>query len=105
MIKNKQERTRFLKFCAVGLIGAVVDFGFFNLFTIVFNMSVEISQAISFILAVINNFLWNRYWTYPDSRSKPLSRQLLQFFVVNLVGLGIRAIIVPNMTNVFQSML
>ena len=38
---------------------------------------------------MLSNFTWNRYWTYPDSRSKPIRTQLLQFFVVNVVGWGI----------------
>jgi putative flippase GtrA len=49
-----------------------------------------IAQAISFSAAVTSNFLWNRYWTYPDSRSKPVGRQAFQFFSVSLVGLAIR---------------
>jgi len=39
---------------------------------------------------VTSNFIWNRYWTYPDSRSKPLRRQALQFTLVSLIGLAIR---------------
>ena len=50
----------------------------------------EIAQSISFLAAVTSNFLWNRYWTYPDSRSKPIGRQASQFFIVNVVGLAIR---------------
>jgi putative flippase GtrA len=81
---------RFWKFMAVGAIGAVVDFGIFNLLKGVLRVASPVSQAISFSAAVTSNFLWNRLWTYPDSRSKPLRRQALQFVLVNLVGLGIR---------------
>ncbi len=49
-----------------------------------------LASALSFIAALASNFLWNRYWTYPDSRSKPVLRQLVQFALVNLVGLAIR---------------
>jgi putative flippase GtrA len=49
-----------------------------------------IAQAISFSAAIISNFLWNRYWTYPDSRSKPVGRQASQFLIVSLIGLAIR---------------
>lgn len=48
------------------------------------------AQAISFSAAVVSNFLWNRYWTYPDSRSKPVGRQASQFLIVSLIGLAIR---------------
>jgi putative flippase GtrA len=54
---------------------------------------VLISAGIGFTAAVTSNFIWNRYWTYPDSRSRSVRRQLSQFFVVNAVGLGIRAVV------------
>jgi putative flippase GtrA len=49
---------------------------------------------------VISNFLWNRYWTYPESRSKPIGRQMTQFFVLNLMGLGINLIVLASWTRV-----
>jgi putative flippase GtrA len=90
LINNKKERTRFLRFAVVGTIGAVVDFGVFNLLTLLTPILPVIASVISFIAAVISNFIWNRYWTYPDSRSKPVSQQVTQFFVINLIGLAIR---------------
>ena len=90
ILTNPQERTRFLKFMAVGVIGAVVDFGIMNLFSKLFGMSLVIAGTISFICAIFSNFIWNRFWTYPDSRSRSISRQLVMFFVVNVAGLAIR---------------
>ncbi len=87
---NHQERKRFLKFMTVGVIGAVVDFGVMNLLTHLFDSSLTFAGSISFVCAVTSNFFWNRHWTYPDSRSKPLARQLLMFFIVNLAGVLIR---------------
>jgi putative flippase GtrA len=42
---------------------------------------------------VLSNFVWNRFWTYPESRRLPLGPQLAQFVSVNLVGLGINQLI------------
>jgi putative flippase GtrA len=106
IITNRQERTRFLKFMAVGVIGAVVDFGIMNLLTKLFGMSLIWAGTISFICAIVSNFFWNRYWTYPDSRTRPISNQLLMFFIVNVAGLAIRIPILrflePPMRNLFQ---
>ncbi len=74
----------------VGAIGAVVDFGVFNLLRGAVGVPAAIAQAISFSAAVVSNFLWNRYWTYSDSRSKPVGRQAFQFLFVSLVGLAVR---------------
>ncbi len=105
-ITNSRERTRFLRFLVVGLVGAVVDFGIENLLHRVFGLPYVLSGAISFICAILSNFFWNRIWTYPDSRSKPIVRQLVQFAFVNVVGLGIRIPILrfvePLMSNLFR---
>ncbi len=86
---NRKEIRRFLKFSVVGTIGALVDFGTLYLLHAVLGLPIVLSNTCSFAAAVLSNFIWNRYWTYPDSRSKPIRTQLLQFFVVNVVGWGI----------------
>lgn len=90
LITNQRERSRFLRFAVVGVIGAVVDFGLANLLTRAFHVPLVIAGAISFIAAILSNFTWNRFWTYPDSRSKPISRQLVQFALISVMGLTIR---------------
>lgn len=112
---NPKEAERFLKFAVVGAIGFVVDFGIFNLLIDPFyNLVAEgqplhaflaslgltssqvtalapaMAGTVSFIAAIISNFLWNRYWTYPDSRSKSRRRQFVMFFIVSLAGILIR---------------
>lgn len=77
----------------VGGIGAVVDFGTLNLLIGTSDIQPIFAQAVSFSAAVTSNFIWNRYWTYPDSRSKTVHRQAAQFAAVSLTGLGIRSLI------------
>jgi len=89
-LRGRREFGRFLKFAVVGAIGAVVDFSTFNLFNTILGIWSLVASIISFIAAVTSNFLWNRYWTYTDSRSKPVGQQALQFALVNLIGLAIR---------------
>ena len=89
-IFNQKERVRFFRFAVVGVIGAVIDFGTMNLLTRVFDASLVFAGTISFISAIISNFIWNRYWTYPESRSRSIAKQLTMFFAVNLAGMLIR---------------
>lgn len=90
LLTSARERVRFTKFMVVGAIGAVVDFGIMNLLTRLCAAPLVVAGTISFVCAVISNFLWNRYWTYPDSRSRPVLQQLGMFFVVNVAGVVIR---------------
>jgi len=104
---NQRERTRFLRFLVVGTMGAVVDFGIENFLHRLLGMPYVWSGTISFVCAILSNFLWNRYWTYPDSRSKPVFSQLVQFYAVNITGLVIRLPILrflePILTRFFSS--
>jgi len=90
IINNPLERTRFIKFAIVGAIGALIDFGVMNLLVWLIEASLVVAGSISFICAVISNFTWNRFWTYPESRTKHVVGQLIQFTFVNAIGLLIR---------------
>ncbi|MDK1028987.1 MAG: GtrA family protein [Anaerolineae bacterium] len=107
LIKGK-ERIRFLKFAAVGVFGAIIDFGMMNLLTQIANMRLVWAGIISFLCAIISNFIWNRYWTYPDSRSRAVTHQLTMFFVVNITGLVFRVPLLhylePYFKNILDSM-
>ncbi len=90
ILSDPQERTRFLKFSVVGAVGAGIDFGVMNALTQVLHASLVVAGTISFLCAVTSNFLWNRFWTYPDSRSRPILQQGLMFLLVSVAGVGIR---------------
>lgn len=108
ILNDNRERSRFLKFAAVGAIGSLVDFGVMNLLTRLFSMRLVYAGTISFICAVINNFTGNRYWTYPESRSRHILQQLGMFFVVNAIGIAIRTPILhfvePPLEGLFAGM-
>ncbi len=107
ILSDVKERNRFLKFAVVGTFGAIVDFGIMNLLTHLLDMLLVYAGTISFVCAVISNFIWNRYWTYPESRSRPLLNQLGMFFLVNVAGVVIRIPILhfvePVMMRFFES--
>jgi len=90
---NQREFARFLKFCVVGTLGAVIDFGVLNLLVQLAGFPKVIANSCSFTVAVINNFIWNRLWVYPETRGEPLRKQFVQFTLVNLVGLFINTAI------------
>lgn len=102
---NKQERIRFLKFSFVGVTGTIVDFGIMNLMSLAFNMPLVWAQAISFITAVINNFLWNRYWTYPESKTKGAPKQLIQFALINVLGILIRTPLISWLNRIILNVI
>lgn len=90
LLRDPKERGKFIRFAIVGAIGSVIDFGVFNLLATLLNIPALIASVVSFTLAVINNFILNRYWTYPETRGIPFGKQLSQFAIVSVAGLAIR---------------
>ena len=103
---KSREVVRFLKFGFVGTLGAVIDLGTsYVLINTIFDPTIQIqfltAATISFTLAVLSNFFWNRYWTYPDSRSRPIQQQLAQFALVSISGWTGRTIWLTFMKPIF----
>jgi len=116
---NPKELERFVKFAIVGIIGGVVDFTVLNIMKRVFEqmglgegmggplgpheIQLAVANIISFSVAVVNNFTWNRLWTFPESRERPIGPQLASYAIVNVIGLGINTALLLVMDYVFQS--
>jgi putative flippase GtrA len=86
--KRPREVVRFLKFAAVGGLGMVVDLTILYIMRTLVGLPLLIANTISFSTAVVSNFTWNRLWTFPESRQRPLIPQLAQFALVNIFGLA-----------------
>jgi putative flippase GtrA len=109
LVKSPRELERFLKFAIVGTIGAMVDFAVLNIMKLWFEtiglgegwqvswpphqVQLVAAATISFTAAVLSNFSWNRLWTFPESRERPLGSQLVQFAIVNALGLIINNVL------------
>ena len=102
---NEREAERFFKFLVVGTIGFVVDFGTLTVLVEVVGLEPVVANVFSFSAAVLSNFLWNRYWTYPDSRTKRRRVQLAQFAFVSVLGLLINSFILYILQGPFDTLL
>ncbi len=91
---HPKEFSRFVKFAIVGALGAIIDFALLNLMRGVFGWPLLWANTLSVGVAMLSNFIWNRFWTFPESRSRKKRSQLPQFALVNFVGLVINNVIV-----------
>ncbi|MBU6996836.1 MAG: GtrA family protein [Theionarchaea archaeon] len=79
---------QFIKFCLVGSTGALIHLGLLYFLTEFCNVWYILSAALGFTAAVLNNFVWNRVWTF-KSKSPRIPQQLFLFFIVNIISLCI----------------
>jgi putative flippase GtrA len=99
--ENRKEFNRFVKFAIVGFIGFVIDFSILYVTHEIYGWPSIWANTLSVSVAILSNFTWNRLWTFPESRSRRKREQLVQFTIVNVIGLGINDVILVGLEAVF----
>jgi dolichol-phosphate mannosyltransferase len=74
------------KFCAVGASGYVVNLAVYATL-LAFGVHYLLAAFCSFLVAVTNNYLWNRAWTFRHQRGH-LVFQGFRFLLVSMVALA-----------------
>ena len=77
-----------LKFSVVGLSGYLVNLAVYIALLKGAGLHYLPAAACSFVVAVTNNYLWNRLWTFRSSRGH-VYHQGMRFLVVSLAALGL----------------
>jgi dolichol-phosphate mannosyltransferase len=87
------------KFCAVGASGYVINLIVFTL--AVHGLSVHhlIAATMAFAVAVLNNFWWNRHWTF-SARDGHAGFQAARFFTVSICAFLIQATMLELLVTV-----
>lgn len=95
-----QQLIKYIQFCIVGFSGMAVDMFFLWLLVDVFSWNLTLSKVSAAELALLNNFLWNDYWTFKkESISGDVKWivRLLKFHLICLVGMALSVVLL----NVF----
>ncbi len=79
------------RFTIVGVLNTIVDFAVFNLLInyaqIAEGTLANVFKGMSFMVAVVNSYYWNKYWTF-ETKGKT-KREFLEFLVVSLIGFSL----------------
>jgi putative flippase GtrA len=90
------------KFASVGATGYVVNLAVYAALVRGAGWHYALAATASFLVAVTNNYLWNRVWTFRDQRGH-VAFQGLRFLVVALVAyaanLGILSVLIAFGTD------
>ena len=92
LLSNPRFVRQFVKFAIVGSIGAMVDFGVLIFLKEVVGFNLYVANTFSFSAAVLNNYVLNSFWTFAD-QEKRHQKQLMQFVIVSVIGLGINQVL------------
>jgi len=83
---------QFYKFGLVGAANTLLDTAIYNVFLVTTGIAAggEIIgfKAISFTVAVLHSYFWNKYWTF-GTKSHIAAGELGKFVAISIAGLGI----------------
>ena len=85
-----------LKFCLVGAAGYVVNLTVFALLVRGLDVHYMPAAVFSFCVAVLNNYLWNRVWTFRGERGH-FYYQGLRFFIVAWCALAANLVVLRTL--------
>jgi dolichol-phosphate mannosyltransferase len=87
-----------VKFSAVGASGYVVNLAVYT--TLVKGAGVHyiVAALLAFCVAVTNNFLWNRHWTF-SAREGHMGFQAARFFTVSVLALGLNLMVLEALVS------
>jgi putative flippase GtrA len=97
-ITTNKELTRFARFLTVGAVGTALDFTILTLLKLA-GLPTLIANSLSFTAGLLNNFTFNRLWTFGDAIRPNWKRQLVQYAVVSLIGLTLNDLIVLSLEH------
>ncbi len=80
------------RFCAVGASGYVVNLAVYTLLLHAADLHYLLAATCSFLVAVTNNYTWNRLWTFRGQRGH-VAYQGLRFLVVSTIALGANLVV------------
>ncbi|MGO9960816.1 MAG: GtrA family protein [Solirubrobacteraceae bacterium] len=98
-LRKPQNWLQLIRFGAVGASGYVVNLAVFALCLHAVGIDYKVAAVISFVVSVLNNFLWNRRWTFRTNRGAHPMHQGVKFFAVSLVAFGFSYVVLISLVD------
>jgi putative flippase GtrA len=97
-LRRTQNWVQLGKFVAVGTSGYVVNLSVYSALVHGAGIHYLVAAVCSFLVAVTNNYTWNRLWTFRGQRGH-VAYQGMRFFVVSVVALGANLLVLQVLVS------
>ena len=100
-LRKPHNWVQLVKFCAVGGSGYVVNLCVFALCVEVIGLHHLVGATVAFVVAVMNNFWWNRHWTFRAGQGRA-GFQAARFFTVSVAAFLFAASVLELLVSVAE---
>lgn len=90
------------KFLVSGVIAATVNLSLLYTFTDIFHLWYIASSWIAFIITFFVSFALQRYWTFNNREQHLIRRQIIMYFAVAIMNVGINTALIYALVEYFQ---
>ena len=97
-LRKRKNWEQLVKFSVVGATGYLVNLVVFVLLVQGFQLHYIPAAIASFLVAVTNNYTWNRLWTFRDQRAN-VAYQGMRFLVVSTLALGANLVVLQLLVS------
>jgi len=97
-LQRRQNWVQLLRFCVVGASGYAVNLIVFVALLKGLDLHYLVAAAGSFLVAVTNNYTWNRLWTFRGQRGHA-AYQGLRFLIVSVVALATNLLVLHGLVE------
>jgi putative flippase GtrA len=97
-LRRRGNWEQLVKFCVVGGTGYIVNLAVYTLLLAVFGVHYIPAAVCSFLVAVTNNYAWNRMWTFRAHRGD-IAYQGVRFLVVSTLALGANLVVLHTLVT------
>ena len=91
LFKEKTDNTiiQFFRYCFVGGLAFLVDYGLLYLLSDKFRLHYLLSASIAFIAGLVVNYLISTFWVFSESKYEDKRKEFAIFAFIGVIGLGL----------------
>jgi putative flippase GtrA len=98
-LQRRHNWEQLARFCTVGVSGYVVNLAVYATLVEVAHLHYLLAAVCSFLVAVTNNYTWNRVWTFRHQRGH-VAYQGMRFLVVSVLALAANLVVLRVLVEV-----
>lgn len=86
------------RFACVGASGYIVNLAVFAACVHVLSIDYKVAAVVAFVISVLNNFWFNRHWTFGAREAHPV-HQGVRFFTVSVIAFGFSYVVLVSLVD------
>ena len=98
-VRKPHNWLQLIRFAAVGASGYIVNLAVFAVCVHLIGIDYKLAAVAAFVVSVLNNFWWNRHWTFRAQREAHPVEQAVKFFAISLIAFGFSYVVLVSLVD------